>query len=481
MTTKQGLLYNKQKSKKIIETMTNPNTLSVAQKVNPQVYKDVYNGNTLFASEALQNCKNSCDSKYSDNERDACYLGCDIKNLASSEDDLFLSIERPFNNPYDKIKKSFKKTVEKNSDEKIVEKHIKWDPRPTYGQIPDGTKRVRERYKTTSTYYKNKEYCRWIWWQFKNVCRTKRIPYKKTVYKYRWKTVPKTKWGIIKPGKSFDIPAVWEKCNWTETLEYPEENVGTFNKQINVNSCDDFITNENTDDDINPSYYRDYSKHELDDACKHGMDTYERENYIVNENKKSYDGTTKYGSLSQDKNNLDQSLDKYNKHISEGFSNACKSKCSEYIEGQTDIDKMNTNAKDQCYDCEVIHNVFIRNEKARTEWLDTFWYTATTSTPVDAKLNDLSSKHNLKKNKLKEIYHIDNTNNETGTYADLKKKYKVIFDKINAMTHSEKKNATINAYLEDINKRTPGKNIEYGIWLGLLVAAGIITTTLIKD
>ena len=41
------------------------------------------------------------------------------------------------------------------------------------------------------------------------------------------------------------------------------------------------------------------------------------------------------------------------------------------------------------------------------------------------------------------------------------------------MTYSEKKNATINAYLEDMDKRTPRKNMEYGLWLGLLVAAGI--------
>lgn len=70
---------------------------------------------------------------------------------------------------------------------------------------------------------------------------------------------------------------------------------------------------------------------------------------------------------------------------------------------------------------------------------------------------------------------------ETGIYVDLKQKYKTIYDKLDSMTYSEKKNATINAYLEDMDKRTPRKNMEYGLWLGLLVAAGITTVTLIKD
>ena len=49
------------------------------------------------------------------------------------------------------------------------------------------------------------------------------------------------------------------------------------------------------------------------------------------------------------------------------------------------------------------------------------------------------------------------------------------------MPPSKKRNATINAYLEDMKTKNPSKNIEYGIWIGLLAAAGISTAVLLKD
>jgi hypothetical protein len=501
MTTKQGLLYNKKNEKYIENMQQRPDPMEHAnQQANPFIYQKAAEKNVKFADEALTGCKNMCDAKFSNDEREACYLGCDIKNNATSADDLSLFDKRSINNPYDKIKKEITKTVNKTSDKKVSSAYKKWDPPNECGCITTAeTKLVPYDY----TAYKSSCRRTWSWRQFglRRVC--KQIPFKQI----RYRKEPVKKWGIVKKGKQTPVPAVWEKCEWQETHKYPEENVGTFSEQVNVGSCGDFITDKNIPDG-NPEYYRDYSKHQLETACKAGMDNYERKNCVVNTYSKtmSCTGKTKYGSLLQDSENLDQEMIEYNKFIYEtpsaveGFSNACKSKCSQFIENPSSVDDMSKD--DKCYKCEVKNNVFIRNDKARDEWLDNLFYIATPENTMEAKLSKLKKQYDNSKDALKKQY--DNskdalkklhdveflpknqkTNNikikETGTYVDLKQKYKTIYDKLDSMTYSEKKNATINAYLEDMDKRTPRKNIEYGLWLGLLVAAGITTVTLIKD
>lgn len=481
MTTKQGLLYNKKNEKYIENMQQRPDPMEHAnQQANPFIYQKAAEKNVKFADEALTGCKNMCDAKFSNDEREACYLGCDIKNNATSADDLSLFDKRSINNPYDKIRNAITKTVDKTSDKKVSSAYKKWDPPNKYGWITTGTRRVPYYY----TAYKNKKSCRFIWWQFRSVCSTKRVPYRKKGYKNQ----QVKKWGIVKKGKQTPVPAVWEKCEWQETHKYPEENVGTFSEQVNVGSCGDFITDKNIPDG-NPEYYRDYSKHQLETACKAGMDNYERKNCVVNTYSKtmSCTGKTKYGSLLQDSENLDQEMIEYNKFIYEtpsaveGFSNACKSKCSQFIENPSSVDDMSKD--DKCYKCEVKNNAFIRNDKARDEWLDNLFYIATKDKRMETQLSKLKEDYGNNKGTLQNLHHVDflNNNEETGTYVDLKQKYKTIYDKLDSMTYSEKKNATINAYLEDMDKRTPRKNIEYGLWLGLLVAAGITTVTLIKD
>ena len=483
MTTKQGLLYNKKNEKYIENMQQRPDPMEHAnQQANPFIYQKAAEKNVKFADEALTECKNMCDAKFSNDEREACYLGCDIKNNASSADDLSLFDKRSINNPYDKIRNAIKKTVDKTSDKKVSSAYKKWDPPNKYGWITTGTRRVPYYY----TAYKNKKSCRFIWWQFRSVCSTKRVPYRKKGYKNQ----QVKKWGIVKKGKQTPVPAVWEKCEWQETHKYPEENVGTFSEQVNVGSCGDFITDKNIPDG-NPEYYRDYSKHQLETACKAGMDNYERKNCVVNTYSKtmSCTGKTKYGSLLQDSENLDQEMTEYNKFIYEtpsaveGFSNACKSKCSVFIENPNRVNSEDMKEDNECYKCEVENNAFIRNDKARDEWLDNLFYIATKNEPMEMQLSKLKQRYGDNKDTLKKLHHVDflDNNKETGTYADLKQKYKIIYDKLNSMTYSEKKNATINAYLEDMDKRTPRKNMEYGLWLGLLVAAGITTVTLIKD
>lgn len=482
MTTKQGLLYNKKNEKYIENMQQRPDPMEHAnQQANPFIYNKAVEKNVKFADEALTACKNICDAKFSNEERESCYLGCDIKNNASSADDMSLFDKRSINNPYDKVRNAITKTVDKTSDKKVSSAYKKWDPRHKYGWITTGTRRVPYYY----TAYKNKKSCRWVWWQFRSVCSTKRVPYRKKGYRKQ----PVKRWGIVKKGKQTPVPAVWEKCEWQETHKYPEENVGTFSEQINVDSCDDFITDKNIPDG-NPEYYRDYSKHQLESACKAGMDNYERKNCVVNTYSKtmSCTGKTKYGSLLQDSENLDQEMTEYKKFIYEtpsaveGFSNACKSKCSEFIKDPSLVNSNNMKKDNECYKCEVENNAFIRNDKARDEWLDNLFYIATKDKPMETQLSELKQQYGDNKDTLKKMHHVDFLDNkETGIYADLKQKYKIIYDKLNSMTYSEKKNATINAYLEDMDKRTPRKNMEYGLWLGLLVAAGITTATLIKD
>jgi hypothetical protein len=481
MTTKQGLLYNKKNEKYIENMQQRPDPMEHAnQQANPFIYQKAVDKNVKFADEALTGCKNTCDAQFSNDEREACYLGCDIKNNATSADDLSLVDKRSINNPYDKIRKEITKTVDKTSDKKVSSAYKKWDPPHTYGWIIRGTRRVPYYY----TAYKCSYY--WSWWRFRNVC--KRVAYRKKGYKNQ----QVKKWGIVKKGKQTPVPAVWEKCEWQETHKYPEENVGTFSEEVNVGSCDDFITDKNIPDG-NLEYYRDYSKHQLETACNTGMDNYERKNCVVNTYSKtmSCTGKTKYGSLLQDSENLDQESTEYNKFIYEtpsaveGFSNACKSKCSDFIKDPSLVNR-NEMAKDnECYICEVKNNAFIRNDKARDEWLDNLFYIATPENTMQGKLDELKGKYDNNKGTLQNLHDVDflqnNQISETGTYVDLKQKYKTIYDKLHSMTYSEKKNATINAYLEDMDKRTPRKNMEYGLWLGLLVAAGITTVTLIKD
>ena len=180
MTTKQGLLYNKKNVKYIENTQQRPDPMEHAnQQANPFIYQKAVEKNVKFADEALTACKNICDANFSNDEREACYLGCDIKNNATSADDLSLFDKRSINNPYDKVRKAIKKTVDKTSDKKVSSAYKKWDPPHTYGLITTGTRRVPYYY----TAYKNKKSCRWVWWQFRNVCWKKRVAYRKKGYK----------------------------------------------------------------------------------------------------------------------------------------------------------------------------------------------------------------------------------------------------------------------------------------------------------
>ena len=129
MTTKQGLLYNKKNEKYIENMQQRQDPMEDAnQQANPSIHNKVMQQNVIYADDALTSCKNLCDTNFSNDERDACYLGCDIKNNALSADDLSLFDKRLINNPYNKIRKKITKPVNKTSDKKVSSAYKKVGP-----------------------------------------------------------------------------------------------------------------------------------------------------------------------------------------------------------------------------------------------------------------------------------------------------------------------------------------------------------------
>lgn len=491
MTTKQGLLYKKS----LIENMEDKSTPTkgINEKANTKPYMDVINKNRQHANDGLNNCKSLCDQKYSDYERSACYLGCNIKHNAATESEENLSEKQEISNPYDKWKKPYNVEVNKTSNKKVKSSYRIWDPYHTFGMIWNGWK--KQYYYYWYAYWKRKCYWYW-WWRWRRACGWGIGWGRKRAF--FWK--PSYRRGITKRGKRRTIPAVWERCYWTETHRYPKKKQGQFSQTIEVNNCYDIMKDKNIPDD-DPDYYRDYSIHNMDKSCQFGMDSYERKNCVVESDKKTINcnGTKMYGSLAEDQQNYNNELNTLNEYIDkqpeafstiEGFSNACKSKCSGY--NSSNLNEKMKNSNDECYMCEIKNNPFIRYDEPREKYIDTIKYIANKQNPLNPEIKKIVKRF---KNHKKQLHKLD-TNKQV--FDATTKRYEVsserkgklpnleiensklnkIFD---SMPYSKKKNLTINAYLEDMKSRNPSKNIEYGIWLGLMVAAGITTATLIKD
>ena len=492
MTTKQGLLYKKS----IIENMedkSNP-IKDIEKKVNTTPYLDVLNKNRENANKGLESCKLLCDEKYSDYERDACYLGCDIKYGASSASVEDLSETRNLSNPYDKWKKAYNVEVNKSSNRKVKSSYKVWDPYHSFGWIWNGWR--KRWYYYWSVYWARRCYWYW-WWRWRRWCgwgiKWRR---RKTYY---WK--PTWRWGVTKRGKKRTIPAVWERCNWKETHRYGKEKIGQFVEDIEVTNCYDIMKDKNIPDD-NPDNYRDYSIHNMDKACQYGMEKYQRKNCVVGTDKKTItcNGTKTYGSVAEDQRNYSNEQASQNEYIDsqqtetfdniEGFSNACKSKCAGYT--SSNLNQKMKNANDECYVCELKNNPFIRYDKPREQYIDTIKYISTKSNPLNPEIKKIVKRF---KNHKSQLYDLDSnkqkfnkttkqyevSSKRTGKLPELEIENNKLNTIFNNMPYSKKKNLTINAYLEDMKSRNPSKNIEYGVWMGLMLAAGITTATLIKD
>jgi hypothetical protein len=482
MTTKQGLSFVKDKgiSDSIIEGNTQrAEPLKDIDKKAPVLYSSVVKKNTENANEAFRKCKNFCDERYSDEERQACYLGCNIKNQSNSPGNISLSKNINFSVPYDKWKKEYNKTLPKSSNNKIKDSYKKWSPPHKYGDIPTYKKRVCSNYKC----WKRRRKCFRLFWGGR-AC----VPY--YWYGYcgkRCKNVQQYKRGIIKQGKQVTVPAKWEKCNWTETYRFPDELEGKNVENHKVNNCTMFKTNSR--EDVDDEYYKDYSSYKLTEACNYGMKSYTRKDCSVVNNKIVCDGTKNGRYLNDDmmKSTQEEKLRKQflfkQDDAVEGFSNNCKEVCGDY-NSIDDITNKMTDGSDSCYKCEVKYNPLIRYENAKEEYIDNIIYRASPEFPLENKLNELNSKYHPKRDML-----IDYNGKADGTIYNKESKQiqqnvlnknKALYDLINNMPYSKKNNATINAFLEDMNSKVPSKNIEYGIWAGLAVAAGVTVAALIN-
>ena len=597
MTTKQGIAYikNKNNKNKLIEANTQRRAAptSELEKQAPVSYREIVDKNMQHVNDALVNCNNFCDQKYSDTERNSCKFGCEIKGQAEEGMDTEHKKDQSVTIQYNRWKKKYEKTFPKTSNNEIASSYKVWNPAPKYGNVFSHYERVCKN-KYCNIYipyiYPCSGCCTWWGSSYPSLCRgSRRISYK---CGKSCTNVKRTKWGIVKEGKQDTIPAKWERCNWEETYEYPDKLLGKKSEEITVNKCIDFKTGDRVDeignDGMVTTYYRDYSIHDNVTACESGMNNYERKDCsLIASGKINCDGTKRGRYMNEDILKKAEQEKERNNYIEptatptvEGFSNACKKLCNKYSEG--DFSTM-ADSTDPCYKCEVKHNPLIRNDKARDDFIDNIDYKAedgsTGGTPVWTKLTNLFNEftadrkiltaHNgyksrnenaeTKKKELKSAktalndaitsrkalekdykasirrrkklennfyetgdfnkdefdaleQEISNKKNvfETarahestsqGNYDRIKKESssaiqeaeqvsykqsgllnenKKFYNKLNDMSYSGKKNATMNAFLEDMKSKTSSKNIEYGIWMGLIVVAGVTASTIIN-
>ena len=126
----------------------------------------------------------------------------------------------------------------------------------------------------------------------------------------------------------------------------------------------------------------------------------------------------------------------------------------------------------ECYKCEVKYNPYIRYSAPREKLIREARYKANNQNQLNPKLYQLRGQQESQKSKL------DNRKTRQNLLANRNRN---LFDELKNMPPSKKRNATINAYLEDMKTRNPSKNVEYVVWVGLLAAAGISTAVLLKD
>lgn len=491
MTTKQGLFFrNNQNISKppIIEGNTvKAKPVEYIDTVAPLHYTKIVEENSKHADEAFVKCKHYCDTQYSEQERQACYLGCEIKEKAGSPGEMSLKESKNFSIPYDKWKKEYTRTFPKTSNKRIKRKRTVWRPKDKY-------KRECITAKTCSYHYKlncrercwnswwGRRYCRYFcWWDRYLRCRTRTI---------RCYNV------LVKKGKIVTIPAKWKYCQWEETFKYPQQLIGKKLESQPVNDCSMF--KEDNKEDIDSEHYKDYSPYKLSDACYAGMENYVRKDCSLVNNKIDCTGTKNGRYLMEDMQKKEKeeetrrsylvkstsSTDNTNEPV-EPFSNLCKDKCKKYedayspVQGTlSNIQKNMNDSTDECYKCELKHNPLIRYESAKQEYIDNIIYRTSKKVPVSTMIDNINKEYKPRRNELMKYNGKYNSRNENTIQNNILEKNKTLYDLINNMSYSKKNNATIRAFLEDMENKTPNKNIEYGIWAGLTVLAGVTVAAL---
>jgi hypothetical protein len=524
MTTKQGKLYLKRKNKPIIEGMTSDPLADVPGNEFDLVA--IRNKNNDNANAGLTKCNKVCDDEASNKE--ICKIGCDIKHKSKNngQDEYTNAIFHA--NKYEKYRKTpyYDDPITKNNREVITHGY-------SYMSPPDKVVKEISHYKTVKKYYtkyRTKRICipAAFWWS-SGWCYSWSVPY--TVVKS--KQVPQYRWRKI-PGTKHVVPTKYRHTRWKETTEYSEDdardnlkiltdisgkNYADGTKAGQFKGCNDInITEKQVDED--EDYIRNYNSYGKQDKkdCELGINSYSRENcnYTNIDNKNNdnnenhvynFSGcnTVKYGSIHQDEENLDVYNEEWNQYVvsdsstsgfqnyKESFTDRCSDDCQDYINGVKTI-PINAvkNEKDRidfqdCYDCEIKNNPLIKHTKLQTEFVDNIlWKAVPNVDTIKMKLNSLSDENkNLESNLTLENIE----NDKEFRYKKIKNYNKILIDNYeNPTNHLRKmikkkkeRNLTINAFLEDMKKKTPSKNIEYTVMIGLLVAAGVSTAMLLKD
>lgn len=512
MTTKQGTLFLKKKNASIIEGLT-PDTCEGCPNSTP--YKTVRDKNKTYAATGKDACYDKCDDDIKVFDTTICELGCDIRHDASSNQQTELSKPIKHDIKFYRYRDIYELESGNQSDTMISPREEKWEPPHVYGNISTG-------YKTVSyveTQYYSTRHCIPPFWFVPGWCYT--IPRSRRVTKT--KKVPQFRYGITQRGTYNIYLEKRKKCHWTDVREYDaaynlkkaREN-STFNatKEYEIKSCGDldwmkdpsgggiikYDHSDKTDLSGNPmkmiDNYTIYGEKYVYD-CNAGYNYYERQNCDIFNNC----STVNYGSIIEHENAYDRAKEEEEdyKNVTESFTNICKSKCNNFINGvnsndtyQLRSDKISTmeqkGAQKDCYECEKKYNPFIRNPQLQSEFVDNVLFKAIEKDGSREK-DESKTNYNIytvgdQLNKLyNSNYEIDvDIKKETENLTKKNTNHTKHKDKIREMTDNQEiKNATINAYLEDMKQKTPSKNIEYGVMIGLLVAAGVSTAMLLKD
>lgn len=526
MTTKQGKLYLKKINKSIIEGMNADPTANVPGNEFDLIA--IRNKNESNAKTGLSNCDKVCDNEAINKE--ICKIGCDIKHKGNDNNVVeFDNKNAIFHaNKYEKYRKTpyYDDPITKNKREVITHGYSYWNPPDefvkefshyTYRTIPE-------------VKYKNKRICipAAFWWS-SGWCYSWRV-YSHT--EYREERTRHDKLRKI-PGTKRVVPTKYRHTRWKETTRYDQKDAYE-NKKIlydisgekyadgtkagQFKGCNDINIAENQPDG-EEGYIRNYHTYgeQYKKDCELGINSYSRENCtyeninnpnVANDENHEYNfsgcSTVQYGSTHQDQKNLDRYNEGWDEHVvgdsstsgfqnyKESFTDRCSEPCKDYIEGKT----ININALENdtdrtafqdCYDCEIKNNPLIKHTKLQTEFVDNIlWEAVAIDDTVNNKLNSLSKAN-------KELESNLTLENDNGIGYKKIKNYKKILDEyyetptnptnyLRKMDKEKKeRNITINAFLEDMKKKTPSKNIEYTVMIGLLIAAGVSTAMLLKD
>ena len=518
MTTKQGKLYLKKINKSIIEGMNADPTANVPG--NESDLKAIIEKNTENATTGLTNCYTVCGN--SATNVGICEIGCDIKHKGNDNNVVEFDNAIFHANKYEKYRKTpyYDDPITKNNREVIKHGY-------SYMSPPDTVVKEFSHYTYRTIpkkIYKNKRTCRRpiFFWQQRS-CWTDRV-YSHT--EYREERTPHYKWRKI-PGTKRVVPTKYRHTRWKETTQFAQEDKlltlqiltdisgekyadGT--KAGQFKGCNDINIAENQPDE-DEDYIRNYHTYgeQYKKDCELGINSYSRENCTSNHIDSSNNGiyswkncdTVQYGSIKDDEIALNEYETTWKGYVSadnkqsfqnykESFTDGCSDLCQDYIDGNTpipiDAPKDSPEGKEfqNCYDCEIKYNPLIKHTKLQTKFVDNILWEAGDGDgeDVETKLESLFDENDKLQSNLKlendnefSYKKIKNYNSKLETnYEEQHTNYLRKMDK-----EKKERNITINAFLEDMKKKTPSKNIEYTVMIGLLIAAGVSTAMLLKD